>query len=60
MSFSDEELIAFLLGDADSNLEQRLRLSLNADPDLRDRLSGLRQVLGHMDSLSGVYEPPSG
>lgn len=60
MSFSDEELIAFLLGDADPNLEQRLQLSLNADPDLRDRLADLRQVLGHMDSLSGVYEPPSG
>ncbi|MEZ6135824.1 MAG: hypothetical protein R3C53_13035 [Pirellulaceae bacterium] len=59
MPFSDEELIAFLLGDASSEAARIIRLHLEADADLVARLSQLRLLLGHIDSLADHYEPPT-
>ncbi|MEO8270206.1 MAG: hypothetical protein ABI557_10810, partial [Aureliella sp.] len=59
MLFSDEELIAYLLGDATTELGQRLELRLAVDEELLQRLSVLRQMLGQIDSAGGVFEPPA-
>ena len=60
MSFSDEEIIAFLLGDADEDLAVRIRASLPNDPELAERLSHFRSVLNHLDYVGDQqYEPPS-
>ena len=53
MLFSDEELIAYLLGDATAELGQRLELALAVDSDLLQRLATLRQMLGQIDSPTG-------
>lgn len=63
MDFTDENLIAFLLGDASQDLRERIEEALVEEnlvdgSDLRDRLAHFRQLLGHMDSLGGIYEPP--
>lgn len=64
MRFTDEEIIAFLLGDASAELRDQIESQLAeesqmASGDLAERLSTLRLVLGHMDSMSVYYEPPS-
>lgn len=60
MSFSDEEIIAFLLGDADEDLAVRIRANLPKDPELAERLSHFRSVLNHLDYVGDQqYEPPS-
>lgn len=59
MPFSDEELIAYLLGDASAELSQRLEQRLAVDSELLERLTALRQMLGQFDSAAGVFEPPA-
>ncbi|MFO0939541.1 MAG: hypothetical protein U0930_02120 [Pirellulales bacterium] len=59
MSFSDEEIIAFLLGDADAELAGRIRACLPNDPDLVDRVSHYREVLNHLDGVAQRFEPPA-
>lgn len=59
MHISDEHLIAYLLGDAPAELASEIESNLAADEELVSRLSDLRLLLGHMDSLQGVHEPPS-
>lgn len=58
MHITDEQLIAYLLGDASSELRRHIESRLPNDEDLADRLQQFRQVLGHMDSLAGPHEPP--
>ncbi|MEM7474044.1 MAG: hypothetical protein AAF483_03570 [Planctomycetota bacterium] len=58
MQFSDDQIIAYLLGDAEPKLAESIELQLSSDADLLDRLSQLRSMLGHLDSLGGMYEPP--
>lgn len=58
MQFSDEDLIAYLLGDAEQELAQQIQRQLAADPLLLERLSQFRLVLDQMDSLAGNFEPP--
>lgn len=60
MSFSDEEIVAFLLGEADAELAARIRACLPSDSDLADRVSHFRSVLNHLDSTNEPFEPPSG
>jgi hypothetical protein len=59
MSFSDEEIIAFLLGDADDGLADRLRSSLASDEELAERVAHFRNVLSHLDSVTEKFEPPA-
>lgn len=59
MLFSDEELIAYLLGDATAELGRRLELCLAVDSELLHRLAALRQMLGQIDSPAGRFEPPA-
>ncbi|MFK7738502.1 MAG: anti-sigma factor [Pirellulaceae bacterium] len=59
MHFSDEDIIAFVLNDADDELVQNLKAALSGDSDLYERVAHFRQLLGYIDSLGGVYEPPS-
>ncbi len=58
MQISDEELIAYLLGDADQELRQRIDTQIPIDPDLVQRITELRLVLGHLDSLQTQFTPP--
>ena len=60
MQFSDEELIAYLLGDATDELSARLRLQLPHEPQLLERLNEFRVMLGLIDSLAENFEPPAG
>lgn len=59
MPFSDEDLIAYLLGDANLQQRQRIEAGLVEDEDLRARLSELRMVLGQLNSMQRTYEPPA-
>ena len=59
MQFSDEQLIAYLLGELDYSEESSIEESLKSDDKLRERLSTLRLTLGQLDSLGGCYEPPA-
>lgn len=59
MSISDDELIAFLLGDATEESHAQITEQLAIDSELRQRLDFLRTIIGQVDSLAGVYEPPS-
>lgn len=58
--FSDEEIIAFLMGEADSVLASRIQRSMLEDADLVSRVSHLRSVLNHLNGSGGCFEPPSG
>ncbi len=58
MPVSDEELIAYLLGDATPQQRKRVETGLADDENLRARLGELRLLLGHLDSLQHAYEPP--
>jgi len=60
MFFSDEDIIAFLLGEADSSLASRIRQSLPIDSDLVARVSHFRSLLNHLNGSGECYEPPSG
>lgn len=59
MHFSDEDIIAFVLNDADDALVRNIKAALSDNPELYERVSHFRQILGYVDSLGGVYEPPS-
>lgn len=59
MSFSDEEIIAFLLGDAEQGLASRIRLCLATSEELAERVSHLRRVLNHLDGVVEPFEPPA-
>lgn len=59
MQFSDEDLIAYLLGDAASELAQRIELQLRSDAGLVDRLKQLRAFLGQIDCLAVTFSPPA-
>jgi len=59
MPISDEDLIAYLLGDVNPQHRKRIEAGLSEDVDLRARLSELRMVLGQLDSLKCRYEPPA-
>ncbi len=54
----DEELIAYLLGDATPQLRKRVETGLADDESLRARLTELRLLLGQLDSLQHTYDPP--
>ena len=58
MPISDEDLIAFLLGDINPQKRKRIETGLADDEDLRSRLSELRMMLGQLDSIKSHYEPP--
>ncbi len=59
MLFSDEDLIAYLLGDASDELTQRLQQRLPIDDDLLQRLTSLRLLLGQLNSTTCIFEPPA-
>lgn len=59
MSFSDEDIIAFLLGDADNVLADQINARLNYDEELVERVSHFRVVLNHLDGLAERFEPPA-
>lgn len=59
MAFSDDQLISYLLGEASSELRSSIEDQLAQDLDLVQRLSSFRNALGMVDSVHGVYEPPS-
>ncbi len=59
MPISDEELIAYMLGDANPQQRKRVEMGLANDEDLRARLSELRMVLGQLNSCQISYEPPA-
>ena len=59
MPISDEDLIAYLLGDVNPQQRKRIETGLAEDDDLRARLSELRMVLGQLDSMKAHYEPPA-
>lgn len=59
MHIRDEELIAYLLGDADKSSRERIEVQLLASNQLRDRLRQLRIMLGHLDSHRAAYEVPA-
>ena len=59
MRIRDEELVQFLLGEADQRLRVRVQESLAADPSVSKRLAELRAALGLLDSLKLSAEPPS-
>lgn len=58
MSIRDEELIQYLLGEADNALSDRIRAALAGDAIVAERLQQLRAALGLLDSLKGSIEPP--
>ncbi len=49
MHFTDEELIAYLLGDAVPDNARRIESQLDRDPALVERLGYFRKLLGHLD-----------
>ncbi len=60
MPFNDDDLIAYLLGDADRELKSKIEQSLQTDASTRERISELRSVLGHLDSFrQDVALPPN-
>jgi prepilin-type processing-associated H-X9-DG protein len=58
--FSDEDIIAFLLGEADESLADSIRQRLTRDTELVARISHFRSLLNHFDGVGELYEPPSG
>lgn len=59
MHFSDEDLIAYLLGDAPRPTARAIELELSSNDELAGRLKEFRQLLGQIDSVDGFYEPPA-
>lgn len=57
MPISDEELIAFLLGDASPEVCERIELALATDPSVVARIDEFKQVLNELDALEHS-EPP--
>lgn len=59
MQITDDNLIEYLLGDASVQLSDEIERQLALDTSLVERLNHFRFVLGQVDSMSGIYEPPS-
>lgn len=59
MSISDEEIIAYLLGDADHALIQRFSQLLPVDKELSERVVHFRALLWHLDQSNERFEPPA-
>src|SRR5690242_5783602 len=59
MRIRDEELVQYLLGDADATLRLRVEAALATDPSVVKRIDELRAALGLLDSLKLAPEPPS-
>ncbi len=59
MLFSDEDLIAYLLGDASDELAKRLQQRLALDEELLQRLTSLRLMLGQINATQCIFEPPA-
>jgi hypothetical protein len=60
MTFSDEQIIAFLLGDASEQLAVQIRESLRIDEDLAERVAHFRSLLNHLDNFKLHYQAPPG
>ena len=60
MSIRDEDLIDYLLGEADAVVVRRVQLALESDAQVVIRLNELRAALGLLDSMKASYEPPLG
>lgn len=64
MHFTDEELIAYLLGDATPTLARQIENQVSNSPELCERLEQFRTLLGHLDGLDAqpeiLHEPPTG
>ncbi len=60
MSIRDDDLIDYLMGEADAVLIRRIQLALQSDAQVAIRLDELRAALGLLDSMKSVIEPPSG
>ncbi len=58
MSIRDEDLIDYLMGEADSVLVRRVQLALQSDSQVSVRLQELRAALGLLDSMKAAIEPP--
>ncbi len=59
MQISDEELIAYLLGDAAPEQRRLIEKRMSVDTTLYERVGQLRLLLGQLDSLQLNYEPPA-
>lgn len=57
MQISDEDLIAYVLGEASPELTIQIEQRLSTDLRLFERVSRLREVLGQIHQ-DGCYEPP--
>jgi hypothetical protein len=60
MSISDEEIIAYLLGDADQALAHRIGQLLPVDQELAERVVHFRALLWHLDQSNQRFEAPAG
>ncbi|QDV26153.1 anti-sigma factor family protein [Aureliella helgolandensis] len=60
MQINEEELIAYLLGNASPALRREIESQLPQDEELQQQLDRLKAVLDELDSLKIVYEPPAG
>lgn len=60
MQIRQEELIAYLLGDAGPALRLTIEAALTADVQLRNRLRQLKILLGDLERQRTLHEPPSG
>jgi prepilin-type processing-associated H-X9-DG protein len=60
MSFSDEQIISFLMGEASETLAADLRRCMTGDSELVARVQHFRSMLTHLDGAGDLYEPPSG
>lgn len=59
MPISDDDLIAYLLNEANLQQRKRIEASLAEDEEIRARLSEFRMVLGQLNSTQRNYEPPA-
>lgn len=60
MSIRDEDLIDYLMGEADTEVIRRVELALQSDDQVASRLQELRAALGLLDSMKASIEPPPG
>lgn len=58
MTIRDEELIEYLLGEAEPALIRRIEACLKIDQTVAQRLQELRAALGLLDSIKASVEPP--
>ncbi|MFO1066405.1 MAG: hypothetical protein U0892_21310 [Pirellulales bacterium] len=60
-SFREEDLISYLLGDADEALCRQIEAAIAVDASLRARLTELRGMLGELDAYAAeAIDPPAG